>query len=101
MLNPDRVNCAAAGRDLSLGIALQIADGYHRVCASYHLDENTDIPCRIADQPRHPRGQTTAGLHVSGRYPYSTLFAARSLACGPARFATLHGQPPVPDDSRV
>lgn len=35
--------------DLSRGIALQIADGYHRVCASYHLDENTDIPCRIAD----------------------------------------------------
>jgi len=23
---------------------LQIADGYHRVCASYHTDENTDIP---------------------------------------------------------
>jgi hypothetical protein len=24
---------------------LLIADGYHRVCASYWLDENTDIPC--------------------------------------------------------
>jgi len=24
---------------------LIIADGYHRVCASYWLDENTDIPC--------------------------------------------------------
>ena len=34
--------------DLALGLALQIADGYHRVCASYHTDENTDIPCRIA-----------------------------------------------------
>jgi hypothetical protein len=32
---------------LSGGIELQIADGYHRVCASYHTDENTDIPCRI------------------------------------------------------
>jgi len=31
------------------GVALQIADGYHRVCASYHVNENTDIPCRIAD----------------------------------------------------
>jgi len=30
------------------GIVLQVADGYHRVCASYHVDENTDIPCRIA-----------------------------------------------------
>jgi hypothetical protein len=24
---------------------LIVADGYHRVCASYWLDENTDIPC--------------------------------------------------------
>ncbi|MFD2474257.1 hypothetical protein [Amycolatopsis silviterrae] len=26
---------------------LVIADGYHRVCASYHLDENADIPCKL------------------------------------------------------
>ena len=38
--------------DLGSGIALQVADGYHRVCASYHTDENTDIPCRVA--PRGP-----------------------------------------------
>ncbi|MGO8875770.1 MAG: hypothetical protein ACLQNG_08405 [Acidimicrobiales bacterium] len=31
------------------GLQLTIADGYHRVCASYHLDENADIPCRIVD----------------------------------------------------
>ncbi|MFN8126243.1 MAG: hypothetical protein U0R64_07030 [Candidatus Nanopelagicales bacterium] len=31
------------------GLPTQIADGYHRVCASYHLDENTDIPSRIID----------------------------------------------------
>lgn len=31
------------------GLALIVADGYHRICASYHLDENNDIPCRIAD----------------------------------------------------
>jgi hypothetical protein len=30
------------------GTALIIADGYHRVCASYHLDEDEDIPCRLA-----------------------------------------------------
>lgn len=30
--------------DYLRGRALQIADGYHRVCASYHTDENTDIP---------------------------------------------------------
>jgi hypothetical protein len=37
--------------DLARGIPLQIADGYHRVCASYHLDEDTDIPCRIVVSP--------------------------------------------------
>ncbi len=33
--------------DLSSDRPLQIADGYHRVCASFLTDENTDIPCRI------------------------------------------------------
>ena len=28
-------------------VALQIADGYHRVCASYLTDENTPIPCYL------------------------------------------------------
>ncbi|MGA7834937.1 MAG: hypothetical protein WCA31_06970 [Acidimicrobiales bacterium] len=31
---------------------LLIADGYHRVCASYWLDENSLIPCRIVDLPK-------------------------------------------------
>jgi len=30
---------------------LTIADGYHRICASYHLEEDADIPCRLADLP--------------------------------------------------
>jgi hypothetical protein len=29
------------------GIPLWVADGYHRVCASYHLDEKTPVPCRM------------------------------------------------------
>lgn len=33
------------------GLALLVADGYHRICASYHLDEDADIPCRIVDMP--------------------------------------------------
>ncbi|RAV34822.1 hypothetical protein CWC39_01215 [Corynebacterium heidelbergense] len=37
---------------LTCGIPAQIADGYHRVCASYHVDENVNIPARIADYPR-------------------------------------------------
>jgi hypothetical protein len=31
------------------GRPLLVADGYHRICASYHLDENAEIPCRIVD----------------------------------------------------
>jgi len=34
--------------DLSVDRPAQIADGYHRVCASYWTAENTDIPCLIA-----------------------------------------------------
>ena len=33
--------------DFRVGTAMQIADGYHRVCASYLTDENTPIPCRL------------------------------------------------------
>jgi hypothetical protein len=29
------------------GVPLWVADGYHRICASYHLDEKTEVPCRI------------------------------------------------------
>lgn len=32
-----------------LHVPLIIADGYHRICASYHLDEDAEIPCRITD----------------------------------------------------
>jgi hypothetical protein len=33
------------------GLPLIVADGYHRICASYHLNENADIPCRLVDRP--------------------------------------------------
>jgi hypothetical protein len=35
---------------LDHGIPLTVADGYHRICASYHLDEDADIPCRLVDR---------------------------------------------------
>ncbi|WOP20014.1 hypothetical protein [Raineyella sp. LH-20] len=38
--------------DLHEGRPALIADGYHRVCASYLTDENTDIPVRIVDPTR-------------------------------------------------
>jgi hypothetical protein len=33
------------------GTPLWIADGYHRVCASYHLNEKTLVPCRTTTRP--------------------------------------------------
>ena len=33
--------------DFRAAVPLQVADGYHRVCASYLTDENTPIPCRL------------------------------------------------------
>ena len=30
------------------GLPLTVADGYHRICASYHLNEDAEIPCRLA-----------------------------------------------------
>ncbi|SRR5258707_15637918 len=37
---------------LDAHLPLTVADGYHRICASYHLNEDADIPCRIVDLPR-------------------------------------------------
>jgi hypothetical protein len=35
--------------DFRRGMALTIADGYHRICASYHVNEDADIPCLLVD----------------------------------------------------
>ena len=59
LLGEDNKHVAADLRKAASGAALSpilllrggeahpliIADGYHRVCASYWIDENTDIPC--------------------------------------------------------
>ncbi|MDE3221826.1 MAG: hypothetical protein KGL79_00140, partial [Acidobacteriota bacterium] len=37
--------------DATRGLPLVIADGYHRVCASYWINENTMIPTRLAKLP--------------------------------------------------
>ena len=36
---------------LGEGRPLVIADGYHRICAAYHVDPDAAIPCRIVDLP--------------------------------------------------
>jgi len=46
-----------------------VADGYHRICASYHLDEDADIPCRIADLVGVDQRQ--AGAAGNGSMPMS------------------------------
>jgi hypothetical protein len=35
--------------DFRRGVPLTIADGYHRVCASFHVSENAEIPCHLVD----------------------------------------------------
>ncbi len=52
-----------AGKKLSpvllvQGVPLWVADGYHRVCASYHLNEKTPVPCRAI--VRVPKGDRSA-----------------------------------------
>jgi hypothetical protein len=34
--------------DMEHGVPLTVADGYHRICASCHFDEDAVIVCRIA-----------------------------------------------------
>jgi hypothetical protein len=34
------------------GDPLWIADGYHRICVSYHIDEKAEVPCRIVERAR-------------------------------------------------
>jgi hypothetical protein len=33
------------------GTLLTVADGYHRICASHHIDEDADVPCRLVAWP--------------------------------------------------
>jgi hypothetical protein len=33
--------------ELDDDLDLTVADGYHRICASYHLDPDSEIPCRV------------------------------------------------------
>jgi hypothetical protein len=33
---------------LVTGHPLTVADGYHRVCAAWHIDEDAQVPCHIA-----------------------------------------------------
>jgi hypothetical protein len=50
--------------DLGHGVPLTVADGYHRICASYHLNENAQIPCHLVDlrpAAARPASRSTKG----------------------------------------
>jgi hypothetical protein len=55
-LSPVLLVRGALGSD----VPMTVADGYHRICASYHLDEDADIPCRIAGPPEGRPATATA-----------------------------------------
>jgi len=37
--------------DVTQDLPLVVADGYHRICASWYRDENIPIACRIVSLP--------------------------------------------------
>jgi hypothetical protein len=45
--------------DVQHDAPLTIADGYHRICASYHLTEDAPIPCRIIEFEGTARVEST------------------------------------------
>lgn len=53
--------------DVSTGRPLQIADGYHRVCASYALSEDTEIPCRLISVPTRRNAAPAAQPKAANR----------------------------------
>jgi hypothetical protein len=38
--------------DAATGAPMTVADGYHRVCASWYRDENIPVACRIVSLPK-------------------------------------------------
>ena len=41
--------------DAEHGVPLTIADGYHRICASWYWEENTPVSCCLVELPRAER----------------------------------------------
>jgi hypothetical protein len=63
LLGPDDSEVAADLKKINMGSRLSpvllvcgdplwIADGYHRICVSYHIDEKAEVPCRIVERAR-------------------------------------------------
>jgi hypothetical protein len=58
--------------DFRRGAPLTIADGYHRMCDSYHLDEDANIPCHLVDH-RSANGGVDVGAAVRAGSTVLTL----------------------------
>jgi hypothetical protein len=43
--------------DAAIGAPITVADGYHRICASWYRDENIPIACRIVSLRDLPKRQ--------------------------------------------
>jgi len=55
--------------DAEHDVPLTVADGYHRICASYHINENADIPCHIASMPTTSASTTSRSASDSAHSP--------------------------------
>jgi hypothetical protein len=40
--------------DMTIGVPLVVADGYHRICATYHFDEDASVHCRMVSYHTAP-----------------------------------------------
>jgi hypothetical protein len=41
--------------DMTIGVPLLVADGYHRICAACHFDEDAFVHCRMVSSPMATR----------------------------------------------
>jgi hypothetical protein len=76
--------------DFRRGVPLTIADGYHRVCASYYVNEDADIPCLVVDHkvstaiPGFRLGPVASGARGNGpATPGTVAEGAGSGGAGP------------------
>ena len=69
------------------GYPLQIADGYHRVCASYLTDENTNIPCHLVSWQSSPLNVRVRLRHAGAarRHRYGRAAAGVAAAASGSR----------------
>jgi hypothetical protein len=71
--------------DLVRGFPLQVADGYHRVCASHLVDEDTDIPCRLIDLPAPAARRPTTRVAVPQQQPAPAVETVAPAKPAPVR----------------